>query len=139
MASQCICGGANGLIFYSWMDLGRMEDLGLEEFEGRRPDISAMAAEISRFTPVVLSVEEPLSLEGVEGPQDVAWRLYAKEGSTYLVTVNSGDEPSEADFAFAAPVRRHETLMGAGTVEHDGARLRVRFEGLEPKVIRLEP
>ena len=139
MAWQCICGGANGLIFYSWMDLWRMEDLGLEKFEDRWPDVAAMAAEISRFIPVLLSTEEPLPLEGVEGSKDVAWRLYAREGSTYLVTVNSDGEPCEATFSFTEPVLRHETLLGADTVEHDGARLRVRFEGLEPKVIRLEP
>lgn len=138
MAWQCIIGGANGLVFYSWMDLWRMDARG-EPFAERWPDIKTMAGEIADLFPVLLSVEPPVQPDSVEAPPAVAWRLYAKDDATYLATVNSGDDPATATFHFPRPFSGCEVVLGRDTVFLRSGALEVRFGGTEPRVIRLTP
>lgn len=138
MAWQCICAGANGLIFYSWMDLWRMERLG-EPFDSKWPVVQRLAAEIAEYIPVLLSVDEPVRPVEIKAPEEVAWRLYAKDGKTYLCTVNSSDEALEADFVFPKAFAEITVPLGLDTIDVEGNRLHVRFGGLEPKIICLTP
>jgi len=139
MAWQCICGGANGLVFYSWMDLWHMDRATGESFASRWPAIKAMAAEIKRFIPVLLSVDEPTVPVDVQAPSCVAYRIHMKDGKTYLATVNSSDDAVSATFTFAASFASCEVQLGRDTVDFAEDRVHVRFGGTEPKVICLTP
>ncbi|HOX37343.1 MAG TPA: hypothetical protein PL033_05070 [Candidatus Brocadiia bacterium] len=146
MAWQCIAGGANGLIFYSWFDLWRMsadkQSGGRAEkpepFDERWKDVTAMAAEIERFFPVLLSVAAAPTPIAVEGSKSVAWRIYGKDGFTYLVAVNSGREPAEATFRFAGKISEVKVELGAETMSADGGAMTASFSPLEAKVVRLK-
>ncbi|NOZ21470.1 MAG: hypothetical protein GXP25_10330 [Planctomycetes bacterium] len=137
MAWQCIAAGANGLVFYSYSDLLRRAKK--EPFDERWRDVTAMAGEIKRFVPVLLSVEPVDPPTKVDAPGSVAWRLYAKEGKPYLVVVNSGDSPAEATFLFAKSWSGAEVLVGEKDVTSDGGTVHVPLAPLEPKVVRLMP
>jgi len=145
MAWQCIVGGANGLVFYSWMDLWRMdktvEDGGRavkrEPFEERWRDVTAMAKEIEELIPVLLSVEESRRPQAVEATAGVAWRLYGKDGATYVAIVNSSDAPGAASLVFDADLASADAVLGDDGAESAGKRLSLLFSPLEPKVVRL--
>jgi len=97
MAWSCIAAGANGLIFYSWFDLWRMDKI--VPFEQRWKDVTTMAAEIRKWIPVLLSVE-PAPTFHVEAPESVAWRVFAKDGAVYILCVNSDDkQPARVQIA----------------------------------------
>jgi hypothetical protein len=89
MTWSCIAAGANGLIFYSWFDLWKMDKT--VPFEQRWKDVTTMAEEIRRWIPVLLSVESA-PMPTVEAPASVAWRLFAKDGAVFLLCVNSDDK-----------------------------------------------
>ena len=55
MAWQCIAAGANGLVFYSYFDLYKMDKE--DPFEKRWKDVCAMGEDIKRYIPVMLSVD----------------------------------------------------------------------------------
>ena len=135
MSWQCIAGGATGLVFYSWMDLWRLD--ALDPFEDRWRDVCLLAAEIKRFIPVLLSVDAPVRPGQVECADDVAWRLFAMGGDTYLIAVNSETEPAEAVFRFSAGVQVCATELGESQASASGPEVKVMFAPLEPKVIRL--
>ena len=97
MAWSCIAAGADGLIFYSWFDLWRMDKpLGAggraetrDPFEDRWRDVTAMAAEIRAFMPVLLS-DEPAPAVAVDGaPETVAWRTFRHEGRPFALCLNA--------------------------------------------------
>lgn len=139
MAWQCIAGGANGLVFYSWMDLWRVEQRGLESFEDRWPEVKQMAAEIEQFFPVLLSVEPAMEPRRVDALDTVGWRVYGQDGRTVLVAVNAEREPVTATFEFPRAIAEHEVLFRSPRVTVDGAKVEVRLSGLEPTVIALTP
>lgn len=138
MAWMCIAAGANGLVFYSFFDLIRAEDV--QPFEPRWADITTMAREIRDLEPVLLSVEpapQPETVDDAAG--QVAWRLYAHEGSLYLVTVNSGTGTASARFVFPRPVGRAETVLGDAPAVVDGRQVALEYAPLEVKILRLTP
>ena len=65
--------------------------------------------------------------------------MYAKDGDTYLATVNSGDDPATATFHFPQAFSACEVVLGHDTVAMRNGALQVRFGGTEPRVIRLTP
>ncbi|MEW6357845.1 MAG: hypothetical protein AB1696_16040 [Planctomycetota bacterium] len=137
MAWQCIAAGANGLIFYSYSDLLRRAEK--EPFEERWREVKAMAEEIKQFIPVLLSIEPVDPPTKVDAPESVAWRLHAKEGTPYLIAVNSDDKPTEATFVFARSWSGAEALMGEKNIVVNGGTVHIPFAALEPKVVRLMP
>lgn len=60
MAWQCICEGATGLVFYSFFDI-RRDPTTPFDVQWRR--VKQMAEEIKKWVPVLLSVDEPPSLQ----------------------------------------------------------------------------
>jgi hypothetical protein len=134
MAWQCIAGGANGLVFYSWFDVWKMKDT--DPFEQRWADITSMAAEIKRLIPVLLSVETPPVLE-VAAPAAVAWRGWRRGTDTYLLLVNSGSEPAEATITLPTTLTAVTGELGEGTGALDGRRLVLGLGPLEPRLLKL--
>jgi hypothetical protein len=138
MAWMCIAAGANGLVFYSFFDLIRAEDV--EPFAPRWAEITTMAQEIKDLEPMLLSVDpapQPEPVNDADGA--VAWRLYAHEGKTYLVTVNSTTEPKTASFGFPKAFSAAENIMGKSSATRNGSRLELSYEPLEVKIVRLTP
>lgn len=122
MAWSCIAAGADGLIFYSWFNLWRMDKLRSEggradtrdPFDDRWRDVTAMAAEIRDFVPVLLSDEPPPAVSS-DAPDAVAVRTFRHGGRSYLLCVNADDAHS---YDFRAEVegaaRMERTSLGAG-------------------------
>ena len=90
MAWQCIAGGANGLVFYSWFDMKRLPPP--DSFEARWPQLCRVVEEIRRYVPVMLSPEpEPKFTH--DGPALFGVRAWKYEEQTYLLAVNPLTEP----------------------------------------------
>jgi hypothetical protein len=97
MAWSCIAAGADGLIFYSWFDLWRMDKpLGAggraetrDPFEDRWRDVTAMAAEIRAFMPVLLSDEPAPAVTAAGAPDTVAWRAFRHGGKPHVLCLNA--------------------------------------------------
>lgn len=101
MAWQCICEGARGLVFYSWNDLKRNADV---SFEQQWTGLKETAAEIDRWAPVLLSVEEASeSVAPVTPPAWLHWTVRRTGGETYLFVVNDGDGEGAVRFRLADP------------------------------------
>ena len=134
MAWQCITGGANGLIFYSWFDMRNLDKT--DPFDKRWKEVCEMAAEIKKFIPILLSVE-PTPDYKVNKPQAIACRLYNYEGDTYLTIVNSSNKLATAEFEFTRPFSNAETLMGKKTAKLNSKNLKINLSPLEPQMIKL--
>ena len=141
MAWQCIAAGANGLVFYSWFDLWRMDkDPDVPQpFAVRWKDVAQMAAEIKDLFPVLLSVDPVSAPTQVVAADVVAWRLYAMEGKAYLVVVNAERSPTTARFTFPAGFAAAAVVLGDAPVECKGAQLDLTLAPLEVKVLCLTP
>jgi hypothetical protein len=134
MAWQCIAGGANGLVFYSWFDVWKMKDK--DPFEQRWSEITAMAAEIKRLFPVLLSVEALPSV-AVSAPAAVAWRGWRRGPDLYLLVVNSAIEPAEAIITLPSAPTGVTCEFGAGSGTLADRRLVLGLGTLEPRLLKI--
>ena len=93
MAWQCLAGGANGLVFYSFFDLVAMD--AKTPFRTRWEDVKRMACEIKSYEAYFLSTDAPPSVAGA--PDALACRAWRLGGKTLFVAVNTTREPLSAD------------------------------------------
>ena len=112
MAWQCICEGANGIIFYCFHDAKRNADV---PFETHWANLKQVAAEIDRYKEALLSVEPvpEISLQIMPSdPSPLHWRVHRHENKTCLFVVNNGDETggftAEVSFSGAKVTRMPE-------------------------------
>ena len=145
MAWSCLAEGANGLIFYSWFDLQRMDKSKAEggraelrePFDERWRDVTAMAAEIRDFFPELLSIE-PAAQPQVEAPPDFAWRALARDGATWLIAVNNDEHaPATAAFRFAAPFAKAAARFPGAPPAGSGAEWKLTLPPLGVQCVRL--
>ncbi|MEK7269923.1 MAG: hypothetical protein AAB215_03170, partial [Planctomycetota bacterium] len=101
MAWQCICEGANGLIFYSWFDLRRNPDV---PFATQWARVKAIAKEIGDLSPVLLSAEPPGEVRVQAGPW-LHWTARRNDGVLYVFAVNDGDGEGRASFTVPGAAR----------------------------------
>ncbi|MFA6814741.1 MAG: hypothetical protein WCS73_00400 [Lentisphaeria bacterium] len=134
MAWQCIAGGANGLVFYSWFDMRNLDKL--DPFDKRWKDVCIMAAEIKKFIPVLLSVE-PVPKYIAEASETVAYRFYVKQGNTYLAIVNSSKKPTSVRFTFKSNFKNAKAMMSSASFKLNENVLKIDLAPLEPKMIKL--
>ena len=93
MTWQCLTEGATGLIYYSWFDLKKEPAV----FDQRWAEVKRVAAEVKRWTPMLLSVEPRLHVTTFE--QDWLHFTVRQVGKTaYLFAVNDEDQEHEATF-----------------------------------------
>ena len=145
MAWMAIAGGANGLVFYSWFDLWRMDKtvenggaaLVREPFEERWPQVKKMAAEIAEYFPVLLAVEKPKTVTlDAEQSENVIMRLYGHEGKTWALLVNTATEPRTA--VLNAPSDSPaETQLGGRIASQADGKITVELAPLEPSFVIL--
>jgi hypothetical protein len=147
MAWSCIAEGANGLVFYSWFDLWRMDRTAAEggraqtrePFEQRWADVKAMASEIRAFAPVLLSDEEAPAPRA-EADAELAWRTFAAGGSVYLLCVNNDpDRPRAGRFEFPCAFASGEDVAGRAARSGGASSWRIELAPLEAHVTRLRP
>lgn len=134
MAWQSIAGGANGLVFYSFFDLRRMNDV--DPFETRWQEASAMGREIARYIPVILSVEPTPDIvcEGSDSVETRAWRVGQ---DVFVLLVNGGETSVEATLKVAAPFERVSAEFGRSPEQHDDNRLTCTLAPLDPVMLKL--
>ncbi len=146
MAWQCIAGGANGLIFYSWFDLWKMDRRTTapgapppkEPFSRRWNEIKRMAAEIQGLFPVLLGIGPCLAPSRVQAPATVAWRVFGQGGATWLLVVNAAPAAASATFEFSRPLLPVTVRLGPGTAVHRaGTTLRVPLAPLGVVMLRI--
>ena len=88
MAWQCICEGADGLIFYSWSSIRRDTRVAFDSYWA---DMKAVGEEIKGHIPALLSIE--LTPEMTVVPSEhVHSTVRTLDGVTWLFMVNDGDQ-----------------------------------------------
>ncbi len=134
MAWQCVAAGANGLVFYSFFDLFKMKDR--DPFEKRWADVCAMAGEVKRFIPVILSVDAAPTVT-CEGPASVETRVWRSGADVYLLAVNGASVPVTATVAVAGGFNSLDAEFGRPPVRDGDAKLTYRFAPFEAVMVRL--
>ncbi len=129
MTWQCICEGADGLIYYSWFDLFEDE---AHPFEQRWADVKAVAQEVADLAPVLLSTE-PVPEVTVEADEAIHWTIRSLDGVTWLMMVNDSPEPAAATIRFAKPPER--LTVGDEDIGVDGGRARLDFAPLQVTIL----
>lgn len=135
MAWQCIAAGANGLVFYSFFDLSKPQ--AHDPFERRWPEVCAMAEEIKRYIPVLLS-DEPAPAPACEGPASVEVRAWRQGRSVYLLVVNGASAPAAATVSLGGALRVAQAEFGAAPRQGQDGKLSFALAPLEPVLVRLE-
>lgn len=152
MAWMNIAGGANGLIFYSWFDLWKMaktveqggQALVAEPFEKRWADLKKLGEEISDCFPILLGAE-PVAAVCADESSDpaIVSRLFGTDGATWLLLVNTAEEPKEAVYSIPDSAKLGQTKLGGdntsnAVAKQDGNRLRIVLPALEPRLIEIK-
>jgi hypothetical protein len=103
-----------------------------EPFAERWADVKAMGEEVKRFIPLLLSVEEPLPAK-IEG-ENLVQRLFAKDGATYLLAVNTSREQTTGNLSLPAGAQILGSELG---VAPDNDATELAFGPLETKLLRI--
>jgi len=135
MTWQCVAAGANGLVFYSFFDLFKMNDR--DPFERRWSDVCALGEEIKRYLPVLLSVE-PLPQLSCKGPSAVETRAWRVGASLYLLAVNGDTATVDAEIAITGGFTDLHAEFGRAPQALDGDRLAFRLDPLDPVMVRVK-
>ena len=133
MAWQCIAGGANGLVFYSYFDLQRDP---AATFTERWNDLKAVGQEIKNLESMLLADPAPTGM--VSGPinDEVGWRAYQLDGDICLVAVNATRTTSSASFTLGQAMYP-SVLLGRDLDGGSTANLTLDLQPLEVRIIRL--
>jgi hypothetical protein len=146
MAWSCIAAGANGLIFYSWFDLLRMdktrEDGGRaavrDPFDERWKDVCTMAGEIRDRIPILLSVD-PVPVLQVNAPSDVAVGTRVMAGNIFLVVVNnSASETITLPVGFPAGVVQAGRDLGDAVAEGSGKDWKMKLPPMSVSILKFK-
>lgn len=146
MAWSCLAEGANGLIFYSWFDLWKMDKPKTvdghtpvrEPFEERWRDVCAMAGEIRDLIPILLSTEAAAQVQVTASP-DCAWRVLAKDGATWLIAVNNHEhDVASLAFHFTAPFAKASARLPGAQPEGAGADWKLTLPPLGVQCVKLD-
>ncbi len=133
MAWHCIAAGANGLIFYSFFDLVKMDEK--DPFEKRWREVCEMATEIRGYLPVLLSAESVSGIECAGGDQ-IEYRAWSYNNAHYLLIVNGSRQSAGAIVKLAARPDRIATEFGEAPVVSADGELQFKIDPLKPVLIR---
>lgn len=139
MAWSCIAAGANGLIFYSWFDLWKMDKKPQPEpFAERWAEVCRMGRQIQEQIPVLLA--DPYERRAaVAGPETVQCRLWQKDGEVWLLAVNADTAPATATVTLDETFRTATELLPEddGTVTVTGRQVTLTFGPLGVQMVKL--
>ena len=132
MSWQCITEGAGGLIYFSYHRLFHDPQT---PFEQQWPQIKHIAAEIEKWVPVLLSVEEPLAVSVAgDNLHSIAKSL---DGTTYLFVVNDDYEPHTATVKLPEGYSLKRVTDAAQLSADDHGEVRDELAGLDMQVYEL--
>jgi len=120
MAWSAIARGANGLMFYSWMDLTDLDQpkpelpMKREPFDQRWNDLRTVGNEIVKFERVLLSDESPATVKALNSSGKTPFRLYSTDGRTWLLVVNPDASGAKISFSIPAGLSNMKTEFGTG-------------------------
>ncbi len=145
MSWQCIAEGANGLIYYSFFDLERMDkteaDGGrayiAEPFEERWADVKTMAQEIADQNSILTSAGKTLEIAPMTRADVASTRLFGTPEGTWLLVVNKTAEPQTLRFGIPEDAKLVETRLGA-PAEQEGESIFVELGAYEPRLILIK-
>ena len=132
MCWQCIACGANGLVMYSWFDLWK-EPNGVP-FAQRWAEVCRVGQEIKEQIPVLLATGPAPSVSGA--PEELAVRMWGKDGAAYVLVVNTTDKPFTASLTLSEPFSAAQRVFGPEP-KLVGASLGLALAPLEPALVRL--
>lgn len=130
--------GANGIIYYSFFDLRKMESS--DPFGGRWDEIRRIAAEIGRYKDLILDGEE----RGIRGiPFRMGARVWFKDGAWWLLAVNADQKPQTLVVpAFGRPDgaggRVAEILFGNVGISERDQSLSLEIPAEHPVLLKLK-
>lgn len=148
MIWMCVAGGGNGLVGYSFYDIFRLpksSPLTPEEqkasMEAHWDELVRIMRDVEKRVPILLSTEAPADLCPADGSSEkIASRLYAYEGATWLLFVNTSSETQTALFRNAKggtlEVLNPDELKEA-RVTAEGGLLTAEIPPLTPIFVRL--
>ena len=131
MAWQCLAGGANGLVFYSYFDLVAMD--ARTPFAPRWAEVKRVACEIKSCEDFFLSAEPELLLADV--PEVLGARAWVKDGRALVAVVNTTREPQTARIAFPKGVSGLKPVLGSGISRADETHLAVDLPAIGVAVV----
>lgn len=147
MSWMCIANGANGLIFYSFYDLYKMDKtianggkaLVRQPFEVRWNEVKTVAQEIADQFPILLADKDPLKINAAKNNDpETIFRLYGSEQGTWILSVNTAPNPKTAVFDLPDDVKLTETKLGPKAVQN-GSQISVSLKPFEPCLILVAP
>lgn len=131
MAWQCLAGGANGLVFYSFFDLVAMD--ARTPFAQRWAEVKRVACEIKSCEDFFLSAEPELPLADV--PEVPGTRAWVKDGRVLVAVVNTTREPQTARIALPKGISGLKTVLGSGVSHADETHLAVDLPAIGVAVV----
>lgn len=142
MSWQCIAEGANGLVYYSFFDLQRMDKteadggraLKVEPFDERWAEIKKVAKEIADQSSILLSAGKAIEIAPIAENNNVSHRLYGSQEGTWLLVVNQTKDSQSVQFKLPADVKLAETRLGT-PVKQENDVLSVDLKPYEPRLI----
>lgn len=120
MTLQCIAEGANGLVFYSYTALEKMD--WRSPFRNTWGDVKRIADEVKRYIPVILS--EPVPVVPTKGLSIRAWR---KDGAGWMLLCNPSRSAVKTNVKPSEPVAKVIVVQGGGVCLDSDGRLAVDF------------
>lgn len=135
MTWQCIAAGANGLVYYSFFDLHKMN--WRDPFDNRWRDMCAVATEVKEYIPVILSVE-PTPQVTVNNPTAIETRLWRTGNKVYLLAVNGSTYNVDANLQLSEKFTKSTVAFGPPAVLTNGDSLKVTLSPLEPLLLCIE-
>jgi len=133
MAWQCIACGANGLVFYAFMDICRTVN-GVP-FERRWADVCAMGGEIARFAPVMLAAGRGPAFRAPSA--DVAVRTWSQGCGTYVLAVDLSGKTRVVTLSSECPHETADAVFGPAARLTDQKTLALELGAYEPALYRL--
>ena len=131
MAWQCIAGGANGLVWYSFTGL-QSEKVSMP-FEKSWADVVAMVGEIRSHESVLLADRGP----DIPAPADCLLRTWSKDGKVFLLVVNLAADMRTINLEMPVACGKANVLFGPAA-SSDGRVLSLSLGSCEPAMYGLE-
>ena len=129
MAFQCLCEGANGLIFYAYHCLTRDPDT---SFDKRWHDMRRLASELDNLKPVLLSVKDPPEIS--INAEDAQSFVKQHDGKTYVFLVNP--KPSKSLAVKVSLPAGAQSIMLDGQSVGQKRSLSMQLSPLEVRILR---
>ena len=133
-AWQEIASGANGFCWFIFRDVYNEWKKGNR---GMFYDLCAAMEDVRRLSPVLLSIDEPPSLSGMDN--NLTARAFLHEGMAYVVACNLTWRRRAATLTLGGKWQKPWTEVGAPACLKDGNKLELDLPAIGVSVIRLEP